>query len=255
MWVTLCLQVLSNFANDLGDYIKGTDDDSRVGPARATQSGIITAAQMKQAVGITAIISFCSGLALLYLSGLKFDATGALWLGIGILAIAAAIRYTMGDKPYGYAGLGDFSVFIFFGMTGVLGSAYMHALQFPLATDVLLAACIGFLSASVLNLNNMRDAEPDKLAGKITMAVRLGKKASRMYHAALLSLAFICLGLFVIADYAGIVSLIPLAIVIPLTLHLFSALKQTDNAALDPELKKVALSTFALSILLVLSQY
>ncbi|MCL4169692.1 UNVERIFIED_CONTAM: hypothetical protein GTU68_013472, partial [Idotea baltica] len=190
---TLFLQILSNYANDLGDYLHGTDNEDRVGPQRALQGGHITAPQMKAAVIFLAIISLISGIALLYQSRLRLDAKGLFFLILGLLAIIAAIKYTAGKNPYGYAGLGDLSVFLFFGLIGVLGSYYLHGLELPYSLDVFAASAIGFFSTAVLNLNNMRDAVPDHAANKMTMAVRLGKKNARIYHMLIISLGGLCL--------------------------------------------------------------
>ncbi|NND93238.1 MAG: 1,4-dihydroxy-2-naphthoate octaprenyltransferase [Flavobacteriales bacterium] len=251
---TLCLQVLSNYANDLGDFLRGTDNDARLGPQRAIQSGVISTTQMQKAVILMSVLSLISGISLIYCSGLGFDGTGMFFLALGLLAILAAIKYTAGQNPYGYAGLGDISVFFFFGLLGVLGSYYLHDLSLPFSNDVFIASTIGFLSAAVLNLNNMRDAVPDKQNGKITMAVRLGHRNSRIYHFLLVSFGVICLLVHLRYGYSSPLDLLPLAIIPFLAMHLIRVLKNQKDCSLDPELKRVALSTFFLSLLLLIAE-
>ncbi len=249
---TLCLQVLSNYANDLGDFLQGTDNDDRIGPKRAIQSGNINTTQMQKAVILMSLLSLISGVSLIYSSGLGFDGLGMLFLTLGLLAILAAIKYTAGKNPYGYVGLGDLSVFFFFGLLGVLGSYYLHDLSIPFASDVFAASTIGFLSTAVLNLNNMRDALPDKENGKVTMAVRLGRRNSRIYHLLLVTFGIICLTVYLLLGYQSPLDLVPLAIVPILMLHMQRVLKNQEDRLLDPELKKVALSTFLISALLLI---
>ena len=192
----LLLQILSNLANDLGDYKKGTDNLKRLGPPRALQSGLVSESGMKRAVVLTALLSLLSGLSLLIL---VFGGKGAdFWvlLAAGIMAIGAAITYTIGKRPYGYAGLGDIAVFLFFGVMAVSGTAFLHGQIFE--KEVLLpAAGIGLLSAGVLNLNNLRDIENDRESGKMTLAVKLGYEKGKFYHIALIDLAFVCFALYV----------------------------------------------------------
>ena len=182
---TLLYQVLSNYANDYGDGVKGTDDN-RKGEKRSVASGVISANQMKTAVYIVAALAFVSGTALSVLGtvGLSMLTTG-LFILLGILAIWAAIRYTVGDSAYGYKGLGDVYVLIFFGWLGVIGSFFLQA-QSINYWIILPATAVGFLAAGVLNLNNMRDREEDAKNGKITLAVRFGEKKAKLYQAILI---------------------------------------------------------------------
>lgn len=193
----LLLQILSNLANDYGDAEKGLDDDTRLGPKRAIQAGLLSRQQMLRAIVTVAGLSVLSGLMLLSLS-LGNDLSA--WLGfvaLGGLSIIAAIAYTMGSKPYGYRGFGDISVFMFFGLLGVLGSYYLHTHQFDQQV-LLLAAANGFLATAVLNINNLRDFKPDQQAGKRTLAVRLGEYRARCYH---LALVYFALLLFVVVTW------------------------------------------------------
>ncbi len=197
---TILLQILSNFANDYGDHIKGSDTSERIGPLRAIQHGAITGEQLKKALIFVAILSFISGCGLIGYAYQSWQDLVVFAL-LGILAIVAAITYTVGKKPYGYLGLGDISVLIFFGFLAVLGTFYLqaHTLQF----DLLLPAFgCGLLSVAVLNINNLRDIEQDKQAGKNTLIVHIGSQNGRRYHLLLLSLAVLSYLLFTLMNFA-----------------------------------------------------
>lgn len=178
------LQILSNLANDYGDAVKGTDNHARLGPMRAIQSGAVSLSDMKRAMAINVILTMVSGLALVLYA---FDNLQniLIFIGLGVLAILAAIAYTVGNKPYGYVGLGDLSVFLFFGLLGVSGSFFLHTgfIEWSLLLPSL--GC-GLLAVAVLNVNNMRDIENDAQCGKRTVAVRLGQVRAKQYHFALL---------------------------------------------------------------------
>jgi len=251
---TLGLQILSNFANDYGDGVKGTDNEDRIGPKRAIQSGAITPQAMKLAMIITSIMTLLSAVLLIYCSFKDHNLGFSLFfLVLGILAIASAIRYTVGSNAYGYRGYGDIFVFVFFGLVSTLGIYFMFAKTFENAYLLFLpATAIGFLSVAVLNLNNMRDEISDKKAGKNTLVVKMGVEKAKIYHyflivsAMVLVLVFAYLSDFHFDQYIFIVAYFPL------TKHLITVYKTKDSRALDPELKKVALSTFLLSVLLAL---
>src|ERR1044071_982876 len=183
---TIFLQILSNLANDYGDSVNGADHAGRKGPQRAVQSGAITSSQMKNAVVLFTVLCLLSGIGLLFLAfGLDWSAL-LFFLVLGLLCIAAAIAYTVGRKPYGYAGLGDLSVLIFFGLVGVMGSLYLFTRRVNY-TDILPALSCGFFSIAVLNVNNIRDIESDREAGKFSIPVRIGRSKAIMYHWFLLS--------------------------------------------------------------------
>ncbi|HMC97643.1 MAG TPA: 1,4-dihydroxy-2-naphthoate octaprenyltransferase, partial [Flavobacteriales bacterium] len=166
------LQILSNLANDLGDHEHGTDNDQRVGPERAVQSGAISPAAMKRAMVLCGVLAFASGLWLIF-TAFGFTFTTLVFLLIGLAAIGAAVKYTYGKNPYGYAGYGDIAVFVFFGIVGVMGTEYAHTRSFePML--LLPATTFGLLSAAVLNVNNMRDIKNDARMGKRTLVVRIG---------------------------------------------------------------------------------
>ena len=250
---TLGLQILSNFANDYGDGVKGTDNEDRVGPKRAIQSGVISPQQMKTAIKITSVITLAFALLLIYFSFKESYLLYSLFfLVLGILAIASAIRYTVGKGAYGYRGYGDVFVFIFFGLVSTFGVYFMFSKEIDWLL-LLPATAIGFLSVGVLNLNNMRDEESDRKAGKNTIVVKMGGAWAKKYHfslvisAMLLILVFAYLNEFHIDQYIFVVAYFPL------TSHLMTVYKNKNPKLLDPELKKLAISTFLLSVLLALA--
>ncbi len=250
---TVSLQILSNLANDYGDGVKGTDNDDRIGPERALQSGAISPKEMLNAIKINSLISMVLAVSLIVVSfGLKHIALAVIFLALAIAALAAAIKYTVGDSAYGYKGLGDVFVFLFFGLVSVLGCYILYAKTLH-SIMLLPAITFGALSAAVLNLNNMRDIDSDKTANKITLAVRLGRQNAKLYHYALIGIAIASSLWFGTVYYKTPIQLLFTIIYIPLILHALKVYKNTKPKQLDPELKKVALSTFFLSVLLALS--
>ncbi|MBL7941470.1 MAG: 1,4-dihydroxy-2-naphthoate octaprenyltransferase [Flavobacteriales bacterium] len=245
------LQILSNLANDYGDYFSGADNDGRIGPARAVQSGVISPAAMKRGIILTAAIAFVAGILLLWVACFQSGRgmTGLVFLVIGLISIAAAIRYTAGKNPYGYRGLGDVAVFLFFGIAGVLGTSLMFTPSFMTAW-LLPATGIGCFSVAVLHLNNMRDRENDARSGKITIAVRLGKPGAIRYHFILLGAGWLSLMVFALLkeNYYLMLSWLPMMLV--MALHLRFVLHNHVDAKLDGELKKIALSTFLAAVVL-----
>lgn len=259
---TLGLQVLSNFANDYGDGLKGTDGADRVGPQRTIQSGLISAKAMKNAIIITSILTLLSAVALIYFAfGYSNFAYSLIFLLLGIAAIASAIRYTVGNSAYGYSGYGDAFVFIFFGLVSTIGVNFLYSKQL----DWLLflpATAIGFLSVGVLNLNNMRDEESDRKANKNTVVVKIGGAKAKIYHYFLVVSAMILTIIFaLIFDYSKDANpdefnfdlYFFLFAYIPLIRHLQFVKNNSVPRELDSQLKTLALSTFILSILLSLS--
>nr|WP_281422221.1 1,4-dihydroxy-2-naphthoate polyprenyltransferase [Arthrospiribacter ruber] len=237
---TIFLQVLSNLANDYGDSVHGADSLDRKGPIRAVQSGVISLNEMKQAMIILGVLSFLSGLSLLYIS-LGDWKLFFLFLGLGLLAIYAAVTYTSGSKPYGYIGLGDISVFIFFGLLGVAGTYFLHTLSFDLII-LLPAIALGCFSTAVLNINNIRDIDSDILAGKRSIPVRIGRKAAVSYNWALILLGNLLLPVFTFYTSQWTVMLAWL--VLPFMLYIGMGIQRKKEAAeLDPFLKKMAIST------------
>lgn len=244
--ITVLFQVISNFANDLGDAIKGVDDHTRIGPERAIQSGLITKAQMKKAIVFLCFMALVMVLQLLITIDLRRIEL-IFFLAFGIVAIWAAIAYTIGKKPYGYRALGDLMVFIFFGLLAVLGTFYLHLRRLDL--DVLfIAFAIGALAVAVLNLNNMRDREDDALKNKITMAVMLGAEKAKKYQMLLLivSLVTFFIGITLSGRYWYYISMLPL---IRLVGHINRIKQIENNRHFDPELKVIAISSFMSSLL------
>ncbi|NVO31222.1 1,4-dihydroxy-2-naphthoate polyprenyltransferase [Hymenobacter lapidiphilus] len=259
---TVLLQILSNLANDYGDSQNGADSVHREGPLRAVQSGAITPAQMRKGMGLFGALSLGSGVLLLWVA---LGAAGVwvflAFLVLGLLAIWAAVNYTAGSKPYGYAGLGDLSVFVFFGLVGVCGTYFLQAYsQVPtiaqaLPWPVLLpAAALGCFATAVLNVNNIRDIRSDALAGKITIPVRLGPVRARRYHWLLLALGFAAAVLYVAFTYHSPWQWLFL-LSAPLLLRNARAVWQRqDSRQLDPLLKQMALTTLVFTLLFGLGQ-
>ncbi len=249
---TILLQVLSNIANDYGDGVKGTDNENRVGPERAIQSKKISIKAMRNAIILNSILAFGSGILLIYYA--LQDASKQdiyVFIGLGILSILAAIMYTVGKKAYGYSGLGDFFVFIFFGLVGVVGVYYLHTKTLD-AFVFLPAGFTGFMSMAVLNMNNMRDIENDKVSRKNTMVVKMGFEKAKNYHTTLLLLGMLSwvLGLILLGEKTGqyylLLSILPFVLFIK---NLVFVRKNDIPKDLDPELKKIALGTFVTTLI------
>lgn len=252
---TICFQITSNFANDYGDGVKGTDNANRVGPDRVVQSGLLSAAAMKRGVIVMVGLSLLSIVAVLASAfGTENIDFFILFSILGVFSLWAAIKYTVGSNAYGYSGLGDIFVFAFFGLLSVLGSYFLYTKQLT-AISWLPAVAIGLLCTAVLNLNNLRDIENDKQSGKRTLVVQIGGKQGRIYHFILLIGALICMLLFNILESNRGILLLHLLAFIPLLVHALKIRKIDNPSALDPELKKVALSTFALSLLFLMGYY
>ncbi|GAB1417480.1 1,4-dihydroxy-2-naphthoate octaprenyltransferase [Bacteroidales bacterium] len=239
---TLLLQILSNFANDLGDTHSGIDNEARVGPKRTVQLGEISRKEMKVAVAVTALLSLLSGLWLLFgLAQLSLTQI-LLFLAFGLAAIAAAINYTIGKNPYGYYGMGDLFVFLFFGLLAVAGTFYVSTGS--IKTEVFLpAVAMGMWSTGVLNLNNMRDHENDRITGKHTLVVKMGYQRAKIYHAFLVLLPFALMAVFLLIIEAKWISwtfFVTLALFVS---DLIRVTCEKTPARLDPFLKRLALFT------------
>ena len=249
---TICLQVLSNYANDYGDAISGKDNEERIGPSRAVYSGEISKKAMLNAVVLFSFLSLLSGLALLFLAFRENWVYLLIFLLIGIAAIAAAITYTMGEKPYGYNGLGDVFVFLFFGLVGVIGSFFLFSKSLEI-TVIFPALSAGLLSVAVLNFNNMRDIENDARTGKRTFAVRIGLQGAKQYQYLLVVSAFLSLIAFALFEKFRLQQYLFLLLMPLFAQMIKSMIKINKPAEFDPFLKKTALGTFGLSILFLLS--
>jgi 1,4-dihydroxy-2-naphthoate octaprenyltransferase len=248
---TVLFQIISNLANDLGDTLKGTDNDDRLGPKRTLQAGVITKKAMKMAIILFSILSLASAAALIYVSIDGMSQSVLLtYIALAIFCVLAAITYTIGKKAYGYNGLGDLMVLIFFGLVSVLGVYSLYTKTF-LIDNLLPAVSIGLLSTAVLNLNNMRDFANDAKSGKNTLVVKMGPNQAKLYHALLIVMALLSMAVFIgrIGEPLLFISLVP---GIALVFHLRKVMKTTDPRSFDPELKIVAFSTFGISLLFLL---
>lgn len=244
---TIFLQILSNLANDYGDSIHGADNASRKGPSRAVQSGVITSQQMRRVIALFTLLSLASGVILLIVSfGSEWRAI-LFFLALGLLSIGAAVTYTIGRKPYGYIGLGDLSVLLFFGFTGVMGSYYLFA-KTVTSYEILPALSMGLLSVAVLNVNNIRDIESDRVAGKFSIPVRLGRRKAVIYHWGLLVLSVSCALLYTALDYQSPWQLLFL-LAAPLFIMNGVAVTRKPSDLLDPWLRQMAMSALIFVLL------
>ncbi len=246
---TLFLQILSNLANDYGDAESGVDNPDRLGPKRGLQSGAISKESMKKAIVIFILLSLISGIYLIIegTKGIAFS-NGVILFFIGIAAIIAALKYTMGENPYGYSGLGDLFVFIFFGCVGVLGTYFLHTHQLPFK-EFLPAISMGCFSTGVLNLNNLRDRVNDAAYNKRTIVVKLGLQNAKYYHAILLTVGMLSAIIFTAITPASIWKWLYLIAFVGIIRSIVIVMKNEAPKALEPELKKLALSTLLFSIL------
>lgn len=250
----ILLQILSNLANDYGDTRHGLDNDMRVGPKRAVQSGLVSQQAMLRGVIFTAALSIVSGLGLVITAfGMGSLPLLLLFVLLGGASIWAAIAYTATESPYGYVGLGDLMVFIFFGLIAVLGSYFLQTQS--LSFDLLLpAAASGLLSVAVLNVNNVRDLESDKLAGKRSVPVRLGANNARIYHATLLLLSVLLAVAYVLINYNSPWQFLFVLALPLLALNGIWVWQRRAAAELDPLLKQMSISTLVFTLLFSLGQ-
>ena len=238
---TLLLQILSNLANDYGDYQHGADHQDRIGPPRMVQSGLIAPHQMKNGLIITCMVTFGCGIWLLIRS-FGFNTTWFyVFLCLGLLCIAAAIYYTAGHKPYGYEGWGDLSVIIFFGFVAVFGTYFLQTSRFQWINFLPALSC-GLFATAVLNINNIRDLDSDKKAGKLSIPVRIGPTAAIKYHWALLFIGLLSSVLFVAINFVSPWQWLFLAVV-PLLIINGKAVQNLSGKELDPYLRQMALTT------------
>lgn len=244
---TIFLQILSNLANDYGDSIHGADHVGRKGPSRTVQSGLITAQQMRRVIMLFTFLSLASGLILLIVSfGSEWQAI-LFFLVLGLLSIAAAVTYTVGRRPYGYLGLGDVSVLVFFGFTGVMGSYYLFTKTISWQ-EIFPAISMGLLSVAVLNVNNIRDIDSDRIAGKYSIPVRLGKRKAVIYHWTLLTLSVLFALLYTALHYQSPWQLLFL-LAIPLFTMNAAAVSRKPSELLDPWLRQMAMSALLFVLL------
>ena len=246
---TIGFQVISNFANDYGDGVKGTDNEDRIGPERALQSGAISPKAMLKAIKITGVISTLLALLLIYVAfGTEYIVYSIVFILLGVSSIVAAIKYTIGDNAYGYSGFGDLFVFIFFGLLSVCGTYFLYAKELKMSI-FLPAISVGLLSVGVLNLNNMRDQESDKKAGKNTIVVKIGNEFARYYHYYLIGASFLLTLLYTAINFKSDLQFLFIIPYLPIFKHVMVVYNNKDPKQLDPELKKLALGTFLFAIL------
>lgn len=248
---TLGLQITSNFANDYGDGVKGTDNSNRIGPKRALQSGALSKNELKKGIVVSVVITALLIAVLLYLAFENEIGYIVLFGVLGAISLWAAIRYTVGEKAYGYRGLGDVFVFCFFGLVSVLGSMFLFTKYITLYAFIP-GVTIGLLSTAVLNLNNLRDYHSDKEVKKNTLVVFLGLKNGKRYHYVLIAVSFLCMVFFLMNQPFQWQHVICMIAFVPLLLHVIKVYHIKDPMHFDPELKKVALSTFLLAVLFYL---
>jgi 1,4-dihydroxy-2-naphthoate octaprenyltransferase len=245
---TVCLQVLSNLSNELGDFLKGTDGEQREGPMYSLAQGAISVNEFKRLIAVFVLLCCVFGAAMVWTSfGTLLAWQPLMLLALGVAAIWAAMHYTLGKNPYGYRGLGDLFVFIFFGLTSVLGAYFVVAHTIDSWLLLLPAVTIGCFSVGVLNVNNIRDMESDA-ANRVTIPLRVGALNAKIYQAVLIVFAWLCMLLFTVATYTS-----PVNFLYVLTLPLFSMhlrmVWTRDGSSLDPALPLLVLSTFAFAIL------
>lgn len=247
---TIGFQVTSNFANDYGDGIRGTDNEDRIGPKRALQSGILSRKALKQGIWVSVFIDVLLVISLIYVAfGPQNLLFSVLFLALGAASIWSALKYTIGASAYGYKGLGDVFVFVFFGLVAVLGTLFLYT-KFLTPMAFLPAIAIGLLSVGVLNLNNLRDYASDKKADKKTLVVYLGFEKAKVYHYLLVLSSFICISAFLFFTFKDWRSCLPLLAFVPAIVHTFKVYTTDSPGLLDPELKKLALSSFFLAVLM-----
>jgi len=245
---TLFLQILSNLANDFGDSVHGADSEERIGPRRAVQSGRISPGSMRKAILTFAVLSLVTGIVLLLVALGGIELQFLVFFMVGLSAMAAAVYYTMGKRPYGYLGFGDVSVLIFFGIVGVMGTFYLQT-KYLNWEYLLPALTIGLFSVAVLNINNIRDIKSDQLAGKMSIPVRLGRSKAVVYHWLILSLGWSCALVFTFLNYKTPFQLIYLILLPAFIRNAIGVLRTKNPDLLDPFLKQMAITTLFFVIL------
>jgi len=256
----ICLQILSNLANDYGDFVKGTDNEKRIGNLRALQSGNIKIGEMKIALALFIGLSLISGIALLYqaTNGIM-NMSFILFFIVGVLAIIAAIKYTVGKNAYGYSGLGDLAVFVFFGPVAVLGTFILSTnFEFNLTTDFLIflpAIGIGLLSTAVLNTNNIRDIENDCASGKMTIPVKIGLSKARIYHSILIFVSLICFLFFLFTHLTHWVLLLQIPSLFFIVKTWLSVMRTEPSSAYNSFLKQLSLGTLFFVIVFIVTHW
>lgn len=245
---TVCLQILSNLSNELGDFLKGTDGEQREGPMYSLAQGAISVKEFKRLIAVFVLLCCVFGAAMVWTSFGTFLAWQPLMLlALGVAAIWAAMHYTLGKNPYGYRGLGDVFVFIFFGLVSVLGAYYVVAHTIDSWSLLLPAITIGCFSVGVLNVNNIRDMESDA-ATRITLPLKIGEVNAKIFQSILIALGWLCMVLFTLITYTSLWNLLYF-ITLPLFMIHMNMVWKRQGKALDPALPLLVISTFVFAIL------
>ena len=242
----ILLQVLSNLANDYGDFKKGTDSAKRVGPQREMQSGSITEREMKRGMAFVTTLCLIVGALLIFVFARLSWQELAVFAALGLGAVLAALFYTLGKRPYGYRGLGDLYCFLFFGWAAVFGTFYLATKSLDFSV-LLPASAMGFLSNAVLNINNMRDYENDRASGKNSLVVKLGLKKAFVYHCLLIGGAFVCMPVYLPIKHPPVDSFMFVWLFL-LFFKDLKAIKKTKPEELDPFLGHQVRNTFLLVV-------
>lgn len=246
---TVLLQILSNMSNELGDYLQGTDGEGREGPLYSLSEGLLTERDFRRSITVLVALCCFTGAAMTWLSW------GTLWavepvfiLALGACAIWAAMRYTLGRNPYGYRGLGDVAVFIFFGLVPVLGGYYVVCHEIDSWLLVLPAVGIGCFSVAVLNVNNIRDMKSD--AGtRVTLPLLMGERRAKVYQTALIVVGWAVMLVYVALRYTSYWQLL-FILTLPLYVKHLLGVWRRHGHNLDPMLPLLVISTFLLALLL-----
>ena len=244
---TVCLQILSNVSNELGDHLSGTDQEGRSGPAYSLQQGTLTERDLRRTIVVMAVLCAVFGTLMVWCSfGTLLSAPALSLLALGAAAIAAAIRYTLGKNPYGYRGWGDLYVFLFFGLVSVMGGYYVAA--HTLSPWLLLpASAVGCFSVGVLNVNNIRDMKSDA-ATRTTVALKLGLRRARIYQTALIAAGWVLMTVYAATEPLHWLHFAYVLALPGFLKHLHGVWTREDRA-LDPMLPVLVVSTFTFALL------
>lgn len=247
---TVCLQILSNLSNELGDVLNGTDTAERVGPQYGLNSGALSIAEMKVLIGLFVGLCIVFGTLMTWRAfGTLWDMTPILVLMLGAAAIMGAMKYTLGHNPYGYRAKGDLYVFLFFGLVSVLGAYFVCTQGVGLHWKLLLpAAGVGCFSVGVLNVNNIRDMKTDAV-NRVTIAIKLGMHRARIYQTVLIVLGWACMAVYCLLCWPSVWHWM-WVVTLPLYVKHLAGVWTREDRALDPMLPLLVMSTFALCLLM-----
>ena len=247
---TVCLQILSNLSNELGDVLRGTDTAERVGPQYGLNSGALSVADMKRLIGLFVVLCIVFGTLMTWRAfGTLWDMTPILVLMLGAAAIMGAMKYTLGHNPYGYRAKGDIYVFLFFGLVSVLGAYFVCTQGVGLHWKLLLpAAGVGCFSVGVLNVNNIRDMKTDAV-NRVTIAIKLGMHRARIYQTVLIVLGWVCMAAYCLLCWPSVWHWM-WVVTLPLYVKHLTGVWTREDRALDPMLPLLVMSTFALCLLM-----